>query len=128
VFLQVLPQETEGMVLWVIIVAILATIGLAILKSVVASVISFFVLKKVNNEENVKAEARKISVIFFIALAGLLMIFFKNPLSDYIQKPSDDMVFAGLMIIIFAVLVGGLTYRSQAEKGIDRVRNFRKKE
>lgn len=127
-FLQVLPQETEGMVLWIVVITMLATIGIAILRSLTSSVINFFVTKKTENEEEVREEARKISVIFFVALAGLIMIFFKDPLSNYIQRPSGEMVFAGIMIIIFAVLVGGLTYRSQAEKGINRVKNFRKKE
>ena len=127
-FLQVLPQETEGMVLWIVVITMLATIGIAILRSVTSSVINFFVTKKTENEEEVREEARKISVIFFVALAGIIMIFFKDPLSNYIQRPSSEMVFAGIMIIIFAVLVGGLTYRSQAEKGINRVKNFRKKE
>lgn len=128
VFLQILPEETEGMVLWILVVTILATVGLAILRSVFSSIVSFFVTKKTESEENVREEARKVSVIFFIALAGFLMIFFQTQLSSYIHRPSSDMVFAGLMIIIFAVLVGGLTYRSQAEKGINRVKNFRKKE
>lgn len=127
-FLQVLPAETEGMVIWILLITILVTIGLAILRSVTSSVINFFVTKKTNNEENVREEARKVSVIFFIALAGFLLIFFQTQLSSYIQRPSSEMVFAGLMIIIFAVLVGGLTYRSQAEKGMNRVRNYRKKE
>ena len=128
VFLQILPEETEGMVLWILVVTILATVGLAILRSIFSSIVSFFVTKKTESEENVREEARKVSVIFFIALAGFLMIFFLTQLSGYINRPSTDMVFAGIMIIIFAVLIGGLTYRSQAEKGINRVKNFRKKE
>lgn len=127
-FLQVLPAETEGMVIWVILIAILATIGLAILKSITSSIINFFVMKKTNNEEAVREEARKLSIIFFIGLAGFVMILAKEPLSSYINRPPSDLVFAGLLIIIFAVLIGGLTYRSQAEKGIIRAKNFRKKE
>lgn len=127
-FLQVLPEETEGMVLWIVVITILATIGLAIVRSVTSSVINFFVTKRTENEENVKEEARKISVIFFIALAGFIMIFFQDSLSSYIKRPSNELVFAGIMIIIFAVLVGGLTYRSHAEKGITKFKNFRKKE
>lgn len=128
VFLQVLPEETEGMVLWILLVTILVTIGLAILRSIFSSVVSFFVTKKTENEEQVREEARKISVIFFVALAGFIMILAKDPLSSYIQRPSNELVFAGIMILVFAILVGGLTYRSQAEKGLNRVKNFRKKE
>lgn len=127
-FLQVLPTETEGMVLWIVVITILATIGLAIVRSVTSSVINFFVTKRTENAEEVREEARKISVIFFIALAGLILIFFQDSLSSYIKRPSSELVFAGIMIIIFAVLVGGLTYRSQAEKGMIKAKNFRKKE
>ncbi len=127
-FMQILPADTEGIVLWILVVTILATIGLSLLRSFISAIVSFFILKKSQNEEAVREETRKFSIVLFIMIAGLIMIFAKESLATYINRPADELAFAGGLIILFSILVGGLTYRTQTEKAVNKVKNFRKKQ
>lgn len=116
--LQYGTEFSEGGVWWIIFVTIIVTVALVILKSVISGIIEFFMVKKKENEEQVKKEVRNISTIMFIALAGLVLIFARVPIAHFLQRPVDEILIAGFMIIVFSILIGGLIYRRQ----IPRVR------
>lgn len=116
--LQIVPTEIEGMFWWIIIVTVLATVAIAILRSLVGSVVDFFLVKK----STARKEIRTFSMIFFVFLVGFILIFFQDPIGSFVTRESSEIAFAGLWVIIVSILIAGLTYRKGAKKAIDRVK------
>lgn len=122
--LQFLPSGSaeEGMAVWVIVVTVLATIGIAVLRSIVGAIVEFFLVKKDESSERAKEEVRRFSMVFFFVFVGVLLIIFQDSVALFINKPSQDVAFAGFLTLIFSILIAGLTYRTTAKKVVDRVR------
>jgi hypothetical protein len=105
-------NSDEGMFIWIIVITVLATIGIAILRSIVGSVVEYFLIKKDENKENAKKEVRRFSMVAFIFIIGILLLIFQDSLALFINRPVEEVSFAGFLTIIFAILIAGLTYRN----------------
>ena len=115
-------NEGEGMVWWIIIVTVLATIALAIIKSVFSKIVLFFSVKKEESEERTKETIRKTSIIAFVGIVGVILIFFQDSLGLFLHRPAGEVAFAGLMIILFTFLVTGLIFRNATHKIFGKVK------
>ncbi len=118
--LQLLPaNEGEGMVLWIIIVTVLATMGIAILRTVVGSIVGYFLVRKGETQD----EVRRFSTISFVYIIGLLLIFFQDSIALFLKRPSDEIAFAGLIVIIGAMFITGFMYRKGTQRIVGKIRD-----
>lgn len=112
-------NEGEGMILWIIIVTVLATIGIALLRSFVGSIVGYFLVKKGETQE----EVRRFSMIFFVFIIGGLLLFFQDSIALFLNRPSDEIAFAGLIVIIGALFITGFMYRKGTQRAIGKIRD-----
>ncbi len=118
--LQLLPaNEGEGMILWIIIVTVLATMGIAILRSFVGSIVGFFILRKGEAQD----EVRRFSMVSFVYVIGIILLIFQESIALFLKRPTDEIAFAGLIVIIGAIFITGFVYRKGAERVVDKIRD-----
>ncbi len=119
VFLQIFPSaETEGMVWWIFIVTVIATMLVALFKSAIGSFIQQFIVKK----DETKKEVRKFSMIFFVFLVGVILVFASIPIGVFLNKDSSEISIVGVFVILISILIAGLNYRKGAKRTVDRIK------
>lgn len=111
-----LDSSMQGSVWFIIIVAILATIGITLIRILIGKVVEFFMIKKRENEDEIKTEISKISTILFILLAGLLLFWQRESIGSYLGKSSDEVLFVAMMVFVLVLLVAGVVYREPSRK------------
>jgi len=117
-----LDTQIEGSVWFIIVVSIIAAIGVALLKAIIQSIVDFFVIKKRENEDQISTEVSKISVIIFIILAGLIAIWQREAISDFLGRSSGEIVFSALLLMILGFLIAGVVYREPSKKWKKKLR------
>lgn len=103
---------------WIIVVTVLATMGIAILRSIVGAIVGYFLVRK----DETKAEVRKFSMIFFVFLVGLVLLLAQNQIGSFMNRGAEEVAFAGLWVILFSILILGLTYRKGTQRAIGKIR------
>lgn len=117
--LQVFPSaEAEGMVWWIIIVTVFVTVILAVLRSVISSVVGFFIVKK----DETRDEVRKASMIFFVFLVGVILVFTSSTVGIFLNKDSSEIATVGVFVILISILIAGMNYRKGAKRTVDRIK------
>lgn len=111
-----------GTILFIMVVTIITAVGVSLIKVVITKVVAVSVEKKVEHDEKIQKHARKSSVIIFIVLAALILIFGGDHIGAAFSRPSMEVIFAGLLILIFSLLVTGVIYRKPSEQLYNRVR------
>lgn len=110
------PSTIEGSVWFIIAISVLAAIGVAILKFLIGSFVEFFIVKKRENEDQVKHEVSKASILIFIIITALILIWQKDSISLFLNRPDEELLFVGFMLLLLVVLIAGVIYREPSKK------------
>lgn len=111
-----------GTILFIMAVTIITAVGISLLKVVISKIVSIGVEKKVENEEKIEKHARKSAAIIFIVIAAIILIFGSDHIAIAFSRPAMEVIFAGVLILIFSFLVIGVVYRKPTEQLYNRVR------
>ena len=110
------PTTIEGSVWFIVIISVLAAVGIAILKFLISSVVEFFVVKKRENEDEIKTEVSKISILIFILLSAIILFWQKDSIAHVLNRPEEELLFVAFMLFLLVVLVAGVIYREPSKK------------
>lgn len=113
--IQQIDSSLEGSIWFLIIISVLAAIGISVLKYFISGVVEFFVVKKRENEDEVKKEVSKISVLIFVLIAAFLLLWQSETIADTFNRPVEELQFAGLMLILVVILIAGVVYREPSK-------------
>lgn len=111
-----LDTGMEGSAWFIIVVSVIAAVGVAMVKVIVGSIVEFFVIKKRENEDQVKTEVSKISVIIFIVIAGAITIWQRESIASFLDRSINEIVFAAILMMCLGFLLAGVIYREPSKK------------
>lgn len=109
------PSTVEGSVWFIIVISIIAAIGISIIKILITKAVETFVIKKRENEDEIKQEVSKASVLIFVILSALILIWQKDNISHFLNRPSEELLFVGFMLLLLVILIAGVIYREPSK-------------
>ena len=92
------PSTVEGSVWFIIVISIIAAIGISIIKILITKAVETFVIKKRENEDEIKQEVSKASVLIFVILSALILIWQKDNISHQILRSQFENQMAVILI------------------------------
>ena len=84
--------------------------------------VEFFVIKKSENEDQVKQEVSKVSIFILVIISAVILIWQKDSIADFLNRTSEELVFVGFMLFLLVILVAGVIYREPSKNLRDKLR------
>lgn len=110
-----LDPSLEGSVWFIIIITVLATIGITIIKVIVSKFVEFFMIKKRENEDEIRTEISKFSTILFVLLAGFLLFWQRDKIASFLDRSSNEVLFVSFMLFVLVIFAVGVIYREPSK-------------
>lgn len=111
-----------GTIVVVIIVSIFSAIGYKIISVTIGAFVSAVVEKKTRNQEKVKREIRKSSVVILVFATALLLYIARDHVAAAFNSNESDIVFGVICLILFGVLILLAIYRTQTTNAYNKLR------
>jgi len=121
-FLQVMPNSDEGFFIWIVIITVVSTMAIVAIKYVIGSIVEYFLVRKDESKERAGEEVRRFSMVFFIFIVGVLLLIFQDSLALFINRPAEEVEFAGFLTIIISIFITGLAYRNTTRRVVGKIR------
>lgn len=108
-------MQMEGSAWFIIVISVVSFVCMSLIKAVIGTIVEFFVIKKRENEDEVKTEVSKFSVIIFILIAGIITLWQRQSIAAFLERSVNEIIFAAILLMCLGFLLAGVIYREPSK-------------